>query len=542
MTIDGVLDFGLPTGSAGSNSLLLTGGDGNHYLIVGVTGFGSTIKIGQLEDKSVQTIDQTTWRADLQTLDGTLTAVTVGSTFTMSQAPIPVPGTAKFIVLGRGDAEPLAGYAYSVGVIYEIDAGGSPAVIGGFLRKTNNTPASYFGLANPSWCWGSIVVGSYVYAACWLGQWLFAGSTDTAYLLKLPVSGTTQDTAAGSWDAHVTLIPDAHVGGTIALWGSVVQQGKAAQKTASLLPRSDGTFDVINYVTGYSADNDPNGHIDIDTGGSEYWNIDPDTNTVNVTKQDARSWFGQPWDDEATTYAGDPSANLRDTYSAFDIQAITGGYELVAARLFSDEPTKIRFRRYVYTTATDTISYVDTFEKTIVNAALLAVKDVAMFHRLASNRVVFTIGDQGQNWYLGEAATPTTPDLDVPGVTLTYSAPMVVGLNYCSHGQLLRPDWGDDAGAAAGPAFGKTRRIHQYSMLFYRTRGVSVGIDFTNVRTIPLKTPGGTEIAAPTLYTGVISGTLETKYDFDNMIAWKVCRPYPATITAVGGYLSTQDK
>ena len=44
------------------------------------------------------------------------------------------------------------------------------------------------------------------------------------------------------------------------------------------------------------------------------------------------------------------------------------------------------------------------------------------------------------------------------------------------------------------------------------------------------------------LFTGVQSDVLTDTYSFDSQLCWRVSRPYPATITAIGPSLSTQDE
>lgn len=148
-------------------------------------------------------------------------------------------------------------------------------------------------------------------------------------------------------------------------------------------------------------------------------------------------------------------------------------------------------------------------------------------------------GQWARVWFASE---PIPPPPGFPDINLLYTVPAAVGLPYCSHGQILRPDHGQDAGAANGPAFGKKRRASQFAANLYRTRGISFGMSFDAMRLVPIKTAGGTIIAAPTLYSGILDGTIEAPYDFDNKIAWKICRPYPATVLAIAGFLSTQDK
>jgi hypothetical protein len=108
---------------------------------------------------------------------------------------------------------------------------------------------------------------------------------------------------------------------------------------------------------------------------------------------------------------------------------------------------------------------------------------------------------------------------------------------------LLRPDFGPDAGAQNGPAFGKLRRLHKWACSFWKSRGVSIGTDLDGkLYPIVWRTPGKSVISAPTLYSGIISDTIQSDDGFDAQIAWEVTRPYPVTILAMGGYISSADK
>lgn len=127
---------------------------------------------------------------------------------------------------------------------------------------------------------------------------------------------------------------------------------------------------------------------------------------------------------------------------------------------------------------------------------------------------------------------------------ITFCVPAIMGMTYTSRGQLLRPDHGSDAGAANGPAFGKTRRIHQYGASVYRTRGISFGLGFddNSMKPAPLRKANGAALDPAVLYTGTIVAKLESRYDFDNKIAWECTRPYPAIVTVVAGYGAAQDR
>jgi hypothetical protein len=139
---------------------------------------------------------------------------------------------------------------------------------------------------------------------------------------------------------------------------------------------------------------------------------------------------------------------------------------------------------------------------------------------------------------------PTAPQASGTAQLRVYNRiPGVVGYTYTSRGQLLRPDYGNDAGVSNGPSFGSVRRIHKYAAYVLRARGVSFGIDFdTSLRPAPLKNPDGTDLDPGELYTGAFEDTMDADYDLEGKIAWEITRPYPATVTVVAGYLAGQNK
>lgn len=124
----------------------------------------------------------------------------------------------------------------------------------------------------------------------------------------------------------------------------------------------------------------------------------------------------------------------------------------------------------------------------------------------------------------------------------TYSIPMSLGQPYTMQGQLLRPDAGADSGTQAGPAFGKKRRIHWWGASFYRTRGVTIGVNFTDQKPIDFQSEGGTLSVAPALNSGIWSDDLHDDEGFTSQIAWQSTRPYPCNVTAMGGYIQGVDK
>lgn len=149
-----------------------------------------------------------------------------------------------------------------------------------------------------------------------------------------------------------------------------------------------------------------------------------------------------------------------------------------------------------------------------------------------------------QNWFRVWMGTSYTQDQNQREINAEYYFnPTNFGVSFVSRGQLLRPDYGNDAGNMFGPAFGKTRRIHRWAAMFSRAGGgVKIGTDFEHLKSIVFKTAGGTPITQPTLYSGIMSDTLTDDYSFEGMIAWEVNRQYSCTITAMGGFVAAQDR
>lgn len=121
---------------------------------------------------------------------------------------------------------------------------------------------------------------------------------------------------------------------------------------------------------------------------------------------------------------------------------------------------------------------------------------------------------------------------------------IVVGFTYNSDGQLVRPIASADSGARNGPALGKTRRNHQYSVLVSNTRGVSFGGTFATgvLRPADFRKANGDPIAALTTFSGVHHDALNDDYSYDGMVAWRVSRPWPVNIVAISGNIQTQDR
>ncbi len=115
----------------------------------------------------------------------------------------------------------------------------------------------------------------------------------------------------------------------------------------------------------------------------------------------------------------------------------------------------------------------------------------------------------------------------------------VIGLNYVSQGQLLRPQ----DGSAGGPDLAKTRRVDQIGMILHRTGPFRIGTEFGtgNMESV---TPSEVveETGQRPLFTGVFHDTVPDDYSFDGQIAFEINRPGPGSFLAIGGFRNTQDR
>ncbi len=120
---------------------------------------------------------------------------------------------------------------------------------------------------------------------------------------------------------------------------------------------------------------------------------------------------------------------------------------------------------------------------------------------------------------------------------------IVVGFTYNSDGQLVRPISPADSGARSGPAFGKLTRQHRYAFKLVNTLGLQVGGTFANLKPVNTKANGnGAALPELITFTGISADSLVDDPNYDNAICWRVARPFPANIVAVGCNLSTADQ
>lgn len=145
---------------------------------------------------------------------------------------------------------------------------------------------------------------------------------------------------------------------------------------------------------------------------------------------------------------------------------------------------------------------------------------------------------------LGPVAGFSVPLIVPPNAATFLTVPAAIGYTYESDFQILRVIMPQEAGSQNGPALGKNRRTHHYAVLLQQTQGISFGTTFvsTAMHAASLTSPGGTPFKSNQLFSGVLWEPIEATSDFDNMICWKITRPFPATVCSVEGFLHTQDR
>jgi hypothetical protein len=122
--------------------------------------------------------------------------------------------------------------------------------------------------------------------------------------------------------------------------------------------------------------------------------------------------------------------------------------------------------------------------------------------------------------------------------------PMWVGYTYTSDGQIVRPNAPAETGARNGPGFMKLRQAAWagFQVEGAVTRTISVGTTFDALDPLIFtQYEDGPELDVLTQFSGIKRVSIEDGQTFDSMLCWRVTRPYPANIVAVGAALDTVD-
>jgi len=127
--------------------------------------------------------------------------------------------------------------------------------------------------------------------------------------------------------------------------------------------------------------------------------------------------------------------------------------------------------------------------------------------------------------------------------TTSLEFPLCAGYTYTSQGQILRPVDPQKTQTRTGPTLGTERRTEQMSLLLANTQGISFGEDMTHLNAADFRVTGTlTPTPANQLFSGVYWTTIDSDYTFDSMPGWEVTRPYPATVLAVGPFITTMER
>jgi hypothetical protein len=134
----------------------------------------------------------------------------------------------------------------------------------------------------------------------------------------------------------------------------------------------------------------------------------------------------------------------------------------------------------------------------------------------------------------GGSAPAATPPFLKLSFGQGYCAPLLIGHTYCSRGQILRAVNAQESMTQTGPSLGKLRRTTEAMPLLFDTQGMSMGVDFLQMRPLAFKSEGGTvPLTLLQTFSGVYKGQVDATDNYDNMWCWEVCRPYPCTVVAV---------
>lgn len=120
---------------------------------------------------------------------------------------------------------------------------------------------------------------------------------------------------------------------------------------------------------------------------------------------------------------------------------------------------------------------------------------------------------------------------------------IVVGFTYNSDGQIVRLIAQADTGARNGPAMGAPSRTHRAALKLVNTTGLSFGGNFDRLYPCIFMMNGNsaTKLGTLSLFSGTFYDQVRDDFTYEDSLCWRVSRPYPATITAAGVNLRTED-
>jgi len=140
---------------------------------------------------------------------------------------------------------------------------------------------------------------------------------------------------------------------------------------------------------------------------------------------------------------------------------------------------------------------------------------------------------------LGDGSVHPDKTVSSGAVTLErYVTKAHAGLSYNSTLRTLRVD----AGSAMGSSQGKIKRINELTVRLYRSVGLKVGRDASNLDIVPFRSSATAMDAPIALFTGDKEIELNGNYDSDGQLTIRQDQPLPMTVLAVYATLSTFDQ
>lgn len=142
---------------------------------------------------------------------------------------------------------------------------------------------------------------------------------------------------------------------------------------------------------------------------------------------------------------------------------------------------------------------------------------------------------------VGGSSIAATPPFLKLSFAEQFCAPFIVGHTYTSRAQILRPVVPQEGMTQTGPSLGKYRRMTDAMPLLFDTQGMSMGVDFLDMRPLQFKRNNGvgqagggvTTLPLTETFSGIYKGQVDADSNFDNMWCWEITRPYPCTVVAV---------
>jgi hypothetical protein len=148
---------------------------------------------------------------------------------------------------------------------------------------------------------------------------------------------------------------------------------------------------------------------------------------------------------------------------------------------------------------------------------------------------------------IGYGALAVQIDVTIANILQRVVVPCVIGYNYTSEGETMRPLMDDQAKTPQGPALAKIQRANMFGALLQGAIGGANGLQFrsgssTTWFPAQLRTAAETPLNYATLFNGVHWDVIDGDSNFDGVISWKMARPYPVTVCGVSGFIETVER